>query len=229
MINTFILLVAFFLFLFFLYYLARDDFVIIRKDIALDKIFTMAIISGIVTLIFARFFFVIFNFKQIYLNPLVFLAIPYYPGLSLIGGVVSGEVFVYMYALFKKMPVGRLTDLFTMAFIGVFPIAYMFHIFLLLGRESALENVIFVSAIVLLFVFTKLLFPFASKGEIRDGTLALIFVLILAFIYFTGKLFLDVKDFSFMMPENIFILVTFFVSLILIINQELINKYLTKK
>lgn len=228
MINLSIILFCFFLFLFFLYYLARDDFVIVRKGLNLEKVFNIAILTAIATLILARLSFAFFVNPKFF-NPLVFLAIPYYWGLSLIGGVVGGSLFLYFYALLKKVPVGRLFDLFTMSFIGVFPIGMLFYAFSKLGKESVMENVVFVSSILILFVFTKLIFPFSSRGEIKDGSLGLIFILILSFIYFTGNLFLDIKNFSFLASQNIFVLITFFGTVVLIINQEIMNKYLTKR
>jgi hypothetical protein len=228
--SLLIILISFFVFLFILYYLSKDDFVIIRKDLALDRIFSMAILMSVFSLIFSRFCFAIFNFKTEFINPLVFFAIPYHPGFSLIGAVVGGALFVYFYSFFKNIPiVGRLFDLFTMAFIGVFPIGFLFYIFLMQGKETMLQNIIFIASVIILFVFTKILFPFSSKGEIKDGSLGLIFILILSFVYFTGGLFLDAKNFSFLGLENVFVLITFFASLILIINQEIMNKYLGKK
>lgn len=229
MIDLLIIVFCFFIFLFFLYYLSRDDFVIVRKDLAVERIFSLAILTGIVSLIFSRLCFAIFSLNLQFFNPLVFFAIPYNPGLSLLGGVVGGSVFVYFYAAYKKMPVGRLVDLFTMAFIGVLPIGLMFNIFLKFGKEPMIQNIVFVASVIILFVFTKLIFPFSSKGEIKDGSLGLIFILILSFIYFVASLFLDIKNFSFMTLENIFILITFFASLVLIMNQEIMNKYLGKK
>jgi hypothetical protein len=189
----------------------------------------MAILAGVVGLITARLGFAVFSLRPEFLNPLVFLAIPYNSGLSLIGGITGGSIFVYFYAVAKKIPVGRLFDLFTMSFIGVLPIGLMLNIFSLQGKEPVMQNIIFIASIIILFVFSKLIFPFSSKGEIKDGSLGLFFILILSFIYFTGNLFLDVKNFSFLALENIFILITFFVSLVLIINQEVMNKYLVKK
>jgi len=229
MINLLIILLSFFLFLFFLYYFTKDDFVIIRKDVPLDRIFSMAILTGLVALVSARFSFVIFNLKPEFFNPLVFFAIPYYPGLSLFGGVTGGSIFVYIYAFYKNIPIGRVFDLFTMSFIGILPIGLLINIIFLRGREPVILNIIFVSSIIIFFIFNRLIFPFSSKGEIKDGSLGLIFILILSFIYFTSKLFLDIKKFSFLSPENIFILIVFFTSLVLIINTEIMNKYLSKK
>lgn len=224
-----VLIFCFFIFMYFLYFLARDDFLIVRKDISLEKIFSIAILTSLVSLFFARFFFAVFNPKPEYLNPLVFLAILYFPGLSLPGGVVGGTIFIYLYAKLKKIPFGRIFDLFTMSFIGVLPIGFLITYIILLGNTTTLFNIVFIFSIFIYFLFIKLIFPFSSKGEIKDGTLGLIFISMLSFIYFTAKLFLNVKTFSFLSFESIFLLIALFSSLVLILNQEIIDKYISKK
>jgi hypothetical protein len=225
----FVLVFCFFIFMYFLYFLAHDDFLIVRKNISLEKIFSMAILTSLVSFFFARFFFTVFNPKPEYFNPLIFLAIIYSPGLSLVGGIVGGTVFIYLYAKINKIPFGRIFDLFIMSFIGVLPIGFLITYIILLGKTTILFNIVFIFSVFIFFLFTKLIFPFSSKGEIKDGTLGLIFIALLSFIYFTVKLFLNVKTFSFLSFENIFLLITLFSSLVLILNQEIIDKYISKK
>jgi hypothetical protein len=78
-------------------------------------------------------------------------------------------------------------------------------------------------------LFAKIIYPFSGKGEIKDGTLGLMFSTVFTFLYFMTKLFLNLKDFSFLSLENILILVLLFSSLILLINQEIMDKFLVKK
>ncbi len=229
MAELLILIFSFFIFLYFLYFIGKDDFVIIRKDIPLEKIFSIAILAGLVGIFSARLTFIIFSSKFGYLNPIVFFALPYYPGLSLIGGVTGGSLFIYLYSLYKKIQVGRIFDLFIMSFSGILPISLFLNIIYMQGKESMIQNIMFIASIIILIIFSKFLFPYASKGEIKDGSLGLVFVLILSFIQFTFDLLLDIKNFSFFSVEHLFILSVFFISLILIINQEIMNKFLAKK
>lgn len=222
-------LFCFFIFLFFVYFLAKDDFVIIRKDISLDRVFSLAILTGLFSLFFARLAFAVLNLHSDFINPLVFLAIPYYPGLLFMGGVAGGALFVYIYSIIKKVQVGRLFDLFTMAFIGVLPIGLFFNLFLVHGKDFKVNGIMLISSVFICVFFSKLIFPFSTKGEIKDGSLGFIFLLILSFISFSTNLFLDIKNFSFLNPVNVFTLIVFFTSLILLINQEVMNKYLPKK
>lgn len=224
-----VLLICFFMFLYFLYLISKDDFVISRKDIQMDKIFNLAILTGIFSLFSSRVFFTIFNPNPRFLNILGFLAFPYFPGLSLIGGIIGGSLFLYLYAGFRKMPVGKILDLFMMSLIGILPVGFMGTFFILLGKTSAIFNWMFLFSILILILFLKIIYPLSVKGEIKDGSLSLIFMLIFSFLYFLTKLFLDIKYFSFLNFENFTILLTFFVSLLLLINQEIVEKFLNKK
>src|ERR1035437_7199459 len=105
-----IILICFFLFLYFLYYLSRDDFVIVRKDISIEKIFNLAFLTAIVSLFFSRLFFVLERMDQKLLSPLGFLAIPYFPGLSLLGGILGAGIFIFLYSKFRKLPTGKMFD-----------------------------------------------------------------------------------------------------------------------
>lgn len=224
-----IILISFFIFLYFLYYLCRDDFVIIRKDIKMEKIFNMAFLTAFVSLFFARFFYVLFNPLHQFLSPLGFLAFPYFPGLSLIGTIIGGSFFIYIYSSFKKMPIGKMFDLFTLSFIGVLPIGFLGTFILLFGKTTLLFNIIFITSVFLPLCFIKIIYPFSSKGEIKDGSLSLIFLLLFSFLYFITKLFIDIKNFSFLNLENITLLIILFSSTILLLNQEIVDKFLIKK
>src|ERR1035437_128302 len=101
-----ILLICFFIFLYLLYYLSRDDFVIVRKDISMERIFNLAFLTLIISLFFSRLFFVLEKMDPKLLNPLGFLAIPYFPGLSLIGGILGAGVIIFLYSRFRKLPTG---------------------------------------------------------------------------------------------------------------------------
>ena len=224
-----IILICFFVFLYLLYYLSRDDFVIIRKDISMERIFTLAFLTAIVSLFFSRLFFVLESLDPKLLSPLGFLAIPYFPGLSLIGGILGAEVFIASYAIFKKLPMGKMVDLFAMSFMGVLPLGLIGNFIIHLGKVSLFSNLILIFSILTLLLFAKIIYPFSGKGEIKDGTLGLMFSAIFSFIYFMTKLFLNLKDFSFLSLQNILILAVLFSSLILLVNQEIMDKFLAKK
>lgn len=225
----FIILFCFFIFLYVLYYLSRDDFIIVRKDVSLESIFSTAFLVGFFSLISSRFFFAVFSQEQKYLNPIVFLAFPYYPGLSLVGSLIGGSLFLYFYSRYRKMPSGKIFDLFIMSFIYVMPLGFLLNFIILLGKTTVFFNILFFVTVFIFLLFAKIIFPFSSKGEIKDGSLGLIFLSLFAFSYFMIRLFLDIKNFSFVSIENIMLLFLIFSPLIILINQEIMNKFLTKK
>jgi hypothetical protein len=224
-----IILFCFFIFLYVLYYISKDDFIIVRKDVSLESIFSTAFLVGFFSLISSRLFFAFFSQNQEYLNPIVFLAFPYFPGLSLTGSLIGGSLFLYFYTKYKKMPAGKIFDLFTMSFIYVLPLGFLINFIILFGKTTLFFNILFFISIFIFFLFAKIIFPFSTKGEIKDGSLGLIFLSLFAFFYFTIKLFLDIKDFSFIDFENIMLLFLIFTPLIILINQEIMDKFLSKK
>jgi hypothetical protein len=226
---TLILIVCFLVFLFNLYYLAKDDFIIIRKDISLERIFNYGVLNGIFSLIFARTVYILLTGKIEFFNPLLFFDLPYYPGLSFLGGLLGASLFTYFYSKYKKMPAGKIFDLFSMSIIGVLPLGFFLIFLSSFLNTSLFFNILFVASFILLFIFGKIIFPFSAKGEIEDGSLGLIFMAIFSFLYFIIKLFLDIRNFSLLSGENIIIFILLFPSIIILINREIIDKSLNRK
>ncbi|HUD09849.1 MAG TPA: prolipoprotein diacylglyceryl transferase family protein [Patescibacteria group bacterium] len=224
-----VLFFCFLLFLYIVYYLSKDDFVLTRKDIPVTKVFSMVFLTGLISLFFARLIFALAYPAPALLSPLGFLAIYSYGGLSLIGALIGAEIFIYFYAQYQKMPAGKIFDLFILAFIGVLPVGLIGNFIINFGRVGLFANILFIFSIILLLLFGKVIYPFSAKGEIKDGSLGFIFVAIFSFSYFLTKLFLNLKDFSFLNPESILLLVMLFSSLFLLLNQEIMDKVLIKK
>ncbi len=225
----FVILFCFFIFLYILYFLSKDDFVMARKDVSIERIFNLAFLTGFVTLISSRAGYAVFTHSFQYFNPLVFLAFPYFTGFSLIGGIIGGSIFIYFYSNYKKIPTGRIIDLFIMAFVSVLPIGFIINFIILGGKTTTFFNLFFVFSLAIYILFTKLIYPYSARGEIKDGSLTLLFLSLFSFFYFIIKLFLDIKTFSFLEIENIALLVLLFSSLIILINQEIMDKFLSKK
>ncbi len=223
-----ILLLCFFAFLYILYYLSREDFVIIRRDISIERVFSLAFLTSLVSLFFARLFFVLANPEPKLINPLGFFALPYHPGLSLIGGIGGGALFIFLYCRYKAIPIGKMVDLFSLSILGVLPLGLIGEYILSFGKVDLFFILFFISSIFMLILFARVIYPFSCKGEIEDGSLGLIFIAILSFFYFTIKLFLDIREFSFLELDNILTLVLLFSSLVLLVNQEIIEKFLAK-
>lgn len=225
-----VLLVCFFLFLYVLYFLSKDDFVILRRDIPLDRIFNIAFLASVLSLISSRLFYVISDPKPIFLNPLGFLLFPYFPGLSQIGAVIGGLIFVILYSNWKKMPSGKFLDLFAFSYLSVMPIGYLGLILLNLRSPHMQHIVSFFIYILVLVIFGKLLLPYSYKGVIKDGSLGLLFLITFSSITFLLNVIFNFQGISFFLKiENIGLIVLFASSVIFLFEQEMVSKVWTKK
>lgn len=224
-----ILLICFFIFFYIVYYLSRDDFVLTRKDTPIGAVFSLTFLMSLFSLFFSRLFFV-FSYKSgEFLNLLGFFTFNSSAGFSLIGAIAGAEIFIYLYCDYKKIPAGKIFDLFSLSFMGVLPIGLLLTFVIHLGKVGIFDNIILVFSILLLLLFAKIIYPFSVKGEIKDGSLGFMFVAIFSCIYFLTRLFLDLKNFSFLNLENVLLLVTLFSSLMLLLNQEIMDRFLAKK
>ncbi len=225
----FIQIICFLIFLYNLYYFSHEDFVITRKDISMERIFNMAFLAGFVFLFFSRFFYVLFNPLPKFLNAISFAAYPYLPGLSLIGAIAVTPLFLSFYFRAKKLPIGKMLDLFTVSFLGVLPLGFSLIFLKQMGKTDLIFNVLFISSFVLLIFFKKIIYRFSESGEIKDGSFTLIFLAVFSLIYFLSKLFVNLEDFVFFQIENVFLFITIFSSIVLLINHEIMDKFLEKK
>lgn len=187
------LIVCFFTFLFTLYGLSKDDFILLRKNISMDQVFNIAIVALAVGLFFARVLFIATHFTVSFLNPLVFLALPYFPGLSIVGGVIGFVVFILYFASRQKVPTQRLFDFSTVSLLVAMGAGYGLQIVIhLVGRKplSLIEYIIPLVLLVLTLVFFFLLLPRYRRGEMKDAHLGLTFLA----CFFASTLLTDILE-----------------------------------
>ena len=229
-----VLLICFFIFLFALYLLTRDDFVLIRKDVSLEKVFNMAFATFLASILGARILYVILNPSLDFLNPLVFLLFPYYPGLSLEGGVVGGVLFLLLISKQQKFPMGRLLDFFSISFLSALPIGTIGYF--LLGRQNLFTiwpiSLVSIYA-VLFFVFIKILLPLLLSGRLKDGTIGLIFLICFAVISLVVNFIGRVENLLNLGLEDLILVIILYASSVFLFRQEKlwakVKKYLSAK
>src|SRR3989344_3329999 len=176
-----VLIICFIIFLFSLYTFSHDDFILLRRDISTDDVFNWAFIGGASSLLFARIFYVLTHPDPAFLNPLVFLIFPYFPGLSLLGGVVGGLLVLLFLARKKGFPIGRILDFFSLSFLASMPVGFMGYMFLS-NDKSYLMFSQFFSYLLLFLVFVFILIPKFKTGR-KDGVLGLIFLAAISINY----------------------------------------------
>jgi prolipoprotein diacylglyceryltransferase len=211
---------ALLLFLYALYRFVKDDYVFIRKGISLEQSFDIAFITLWVSLFVARLLFLLFHLhtgENIFLDFLSFKN----EGFSLTGAIIGGVLAVYLIGLYKRLPLGRLSDFLSLSFLYALPLVF------LSDAAFATKNdilTIFLNAIiyfVLLLFFIQFLYPKIMNRTLKEGMLANLFLILFSIIALSTSLLSSLKDiYSFINPENITLGLLFILSLILLIKQE---------
>lgn len=223
------IVISFFAFLFCLYSLVRDDVIFIRKNISTEQLFNLAFLTACIAIFCARFLFVVIHFSSEYLNPLVFFLFPYFPGLSLVAGVLGALGFIIFYCNSYRYPVYRIVDFFSVSMLGATTVGYFIHYIGYLFQKRpviSFELILSLGYIVLFAFFVSLLLPKQRSGEFKEGTLGFLFL-------FSFSLFSLLKGFeekSLLLflgnIENILLLGIFFASLgLVIIREKLFDRF----
>lgn len=214
-----ILIGCFFIFLFSLFLLSRDDFVIVRRDISLNEIFNTAFLTAMVSLFSARLFYVFFHPSGTFLNPLVFLLFPYFPGLSAVGGIIGSLIFLNFYSRKHKMPLGRVADFFAVSFLTSVPLGLLGY--MATGGGITKENTIELILFVILLLIVLFIFPRIYKLNIKDGSSALTIILFTFIIFLAHSFISDSQSRqTFLNSQNIILIVSIFFSIGALLKRE---------
>lgn len=216
-----ILLIGLVVFLFTLHVLAKEDLIFVRKNVTLEVLFNLAFFTAFIGLLAARVVFIILHPNIDYINPLVFLLFPYFPGLSLIGGIVGGVLFLFYYAKKKKLPAGRIFDFFGMSLLSALPVGFLgFN--LLLGMTDLFSGILMpIIFIAMLFFFVKVLLPLNVRGEIKDSSLGFLFLLVFSFTSLLSRIVRsDNYQALFINIDTILLLILFLFSLAMLVIHE---------
>lgn len=228
--NFLILLLffCFFIFLYVIYLLSHDDFVILRRDVSMEKIFNAAFLFLIAGLFFSRLTYIVFNPSPIFHSFLGFILFPYFPGLSPIGGVIGGFGFAYFYFKSRMFPIGRLMDFFAMALLSSYPIGLIGTLILSHYQISWPFYLSILLSIIVLGIFIKYILPFSLGGKLKDGSLSLIFFSSFSFIYILTNIFLS-NFRQIINVENLLSFIILVASFSFLVRVEDLTKYILRK
>lgn len=224
------LLFHLFVFLFCLYVLSNDDTVLIRKNMTLEHTFNVAFFVVFAGLFFARLFYVFFHFSASFLNPLVFLLFPYFPGLSLAGGVIGASLFLFVYSKRKKLPAFRLFDFFAFSFFCALSLGFL-NIFLL-GKKPFFSFEFFLISlhIGLFVIFALILLPMQQRKALKEGNLGLVVLIVFSVITFSVHVVQrNPKAMWVISGEEYLLILLFFVSVVLLTAKERIQLMLKNR
>lgn len=224
----FILIICLFIFLYCVFVLANDDFVFLRRDISMEKIFNIIFIGGLIGLFFARLFYG-FSAKNIFSNPLVFLLFPYFPGLSLLGAVVGTGAYLLFLKTRKEnsLPLGRMCDFFSIAFLISLALGFIGS--LIFSEDGTLIIKLSIQAFsyfILFIIFLKFFLPRLLSGRYKEGTITFLFLICFSVVNLTLNVFSKISILGYLKnPENVILTLIFLLSVgILIIHENLLLK-----
>lgn len=223
-----VLIICMVLFLYRLYHLANDDYILLKKNITLEQIFNCAIVISLISLLIARIFYVIFNPAPVFFSVLGFLIFPYFPGLSLTGAFVGGSLSLLAMCKYKNFPTGRVFDFFSLSFLFVLPSAYLGYF--LLSRSLSAGGLFELIGYSVILIFASIyLFPKSSTLELKDGTVSLLFIIFFSLISLLGDAIDHAGIYYFTHHlENFILLIMLIISVILISKQEIFGRIKTK-
>jgi len=206
------------------YVLANDDFIFLRRDVTMDKLFNIIFLGSLISLFTARLFHGFFYAKSVLANPLVFLLFPYFPGLSLLGGVMGTGAYLLFLTTRKKdpLPLGRMADFFSIAFLISLQIGFIGY--LMFSEQGVLVvNAASQAAVyfVLFIIFLKFFLPQLLNGKFKEGTITFIFLICFSMVSLISNAFPKVTALEFFKNlENPILIIVLIVSAFFLTKQE---------
>lgn len=199
-------IICVFVFLYSLYILGKDDYVLIRKNLSLEQLFDFAFIGIFTGIIFARILSIIFhpvngeNFvSQLFsLNG---------AGFTLTGVVFGCMLAFYLIGKYRKLPIGHLFDFLTLALLSCFPIVYLISIFFVKRNEIVYYFVLGIFYLACQRFFWKFLLPRIISNKLKEGSLSGFFFLVFSVASFLASLIYRFSGSPFRFEAEDFLLV----------------------
>lgn len=216
-------LISLLVFLFTVYELSHDDFLYLRKGIVTEDIFNLVFLGLPISLFTARLLYVALHPSLRYLNPFIFFIVPYFPGLSMIGGILGAWGFAWWYAKKKKLPTGHVIDTLFLSFLSAFAVGLLLQAGIEFFTNPLLGSVDLGRSVVSLIVFFALVFRFMQNQwkEGRVTAIALVTYALMAFVS-TGFTFLSHRPI--VLPVVGATVLFFFLSLFMLLENILLSK-----
>ena len=211
-----IVLVSFFVFLLSVYLLGREDFVFMRRNVSIEQLFDVAFLNGFLALFSARIAFVAFHFTFAYLNPLVFFLVPYFPGLGISGAIVGSFFFLLWISKSKKIPTGRLLDVFSVGFSYAFSASLLgYSLVSLVSKQFLVGAVDGVWAIITL-ALSILFGSICMKSVWKDGSMSAVVITGISGIVILTRSIIMFSHKPFILDKELFLIAGILVGAIVI-------------
>jgi hypothetical protein len=214
-----VLLPLVFIFLYCLYKLIKDDYVFIRRSFYPEQVFDIAFGVLLISLIISRFSYLVLHFQGANIFTLFFSTKN--GEFSFIGAIIGGLIGLYLMAKYKKVPLGRIFDFFTLAFSVTLPLGLLLQT-LFIPKSALLLHFIMIGLyMILTLIFFRSLYPKLINRTLKEGSLTILFLMFLSIILLLISLLASFKHINtFLTIQNGVVVSMFIFSTVLMIKQE---------
>ncbi len=163
---------SFLIFLYVLYKLSRDDYVLIRKNISQEMIFDAGFLTVLIGFLAPRILYFILVVPDS-IKTINFMLSSY---------LIAASTFLYFMSRYKKFPTYRIYDFFTLSFLIALPFGLFVSAFFL---ENVLQFLVFASSfiyLVLSFLFMLFLYPRLMRNDLKEGSITIFFFILFSLI-----------------------------------------------
>jgi hypothetical protein len=144
----------------------------------MERIFNIIFIASLISLFAARLFYAFSNTK-IFANPLIFILFPYFPGLSLLGGIfgVGGYLLFLKIRKENALPVARISDFFSIAFLISLPVGFLGALLFSKNTLMLKPGALAVAYLIQFIIFIRYFLPRLLNGKFKEGTITYLFLI----------------------------------------------------
>jgi len=134
---------------------------------------------------------------------------------------VGGMAFLFYYGRLKKWPSGRIFDFFALALLASLPLGFFCAQALINIADVFIVIIMPVIYMAMLLFFMKVLLPLNVRGEIKDGSLGFLFLMIFSFTSLFARIVRSDDTLKFFTQiDTILLLLLFFFALFFLFLQE---------
>lgn len=223
-----ILIPAFLAFLYTLYKLVKDDYIFIRKNVSAEQMFDSAFLVSITSIFTSRIVYFLFH-PIAHKNNLLLFFTAGNGGFSLLGAVFGSMIVLYAIGKYKKLPLGRLFDFFTLAFIVALPVGWLSTAIFFRDYALWLHLGNFVFYFLSMVWFLKVLYPRLMSRILKEGTLTILFLLLFSVVSLLNTIFLQEQGKIVLFSGDVLLLGFLFVLSLILFFKQASNGLLNKK
>lgn len=226
--NFLLLFLPFLVFLFTLYKITKDDYVFIRKNISVEQVFDIAFLTTLIILFFSRFFYFLLHpvGDNYYITYFSFIQ---KGGFSLVGAVVAGAATLYLIAKYKKIPLGRLFDFFSLSFLIALPFGFLSQSIFLKHINLYISLLNIISYAIVGILFLKFIYPKILNRSLKEGYITVLLLIFFSVMSLLNSLIATFKNFDFVSIDKICLYILFLVSIVLLIKLERKRLFKTRR